>query len=1173
MSRSVLGLLVLAAIAGPGPAADDLPPVVLPGESRATALRLAEARKRIDEKKWAEAIDELQGLLEAGGRDLVPVDASRSVQARQLCHAAIAALPPEALKLYRSRVDGRAARWLEQGAGTRDPRWLRKVVDEAFCSRPAEKALDLLGDLAFERGRFDEAVYWWRMLVRTYPDPHGDRARLFAKEILARLFAGARYEAAADLEEFRKKYGAAEGTLAGRTGRYGDILEAVAKERQSEGRTDPDWATFGGDATRGLVVPGPADVLEHLAALCRDGPTWQYSLEDRTGPPGPLPFPTKPTTPTGVARTFAFHPVITSTHVHVADARHVTAHDLRSGASADWYDVARDNGGVNPNLRLPAPPDLRYTLTAAEGNVYARLGVQGLRPPAADPGPLKKPDDLESFLACLSLRPDAADSHFRWRLRAWSRDGALFEGSPLVDAGRLYVAATQFRANPPVTSIECYAADDPVEPPLRWHRPVCPPAREGKSGEPRYRHHLLTKAGPLIVFCSHAGAIVAVDADSGQPAWAVRYPRQADEGAERLTGLAPCLYADGRLYAAPNDSKHLLCLDAATGRTLWEREPMEVVHLLGVGQGRLIFTTPKGLRAVGAADGSDRGGWMQPQAGDAVRPMGRGLLIGDLVLWPTELGVYALRQEDGEVAGDPTLLHRLPAGNLACAHGCLAVADRFTLSVFVPPALRPREKPRQARTKPPSPKGAALERPPPPPRGDRPFLSPTASSGETAALPLRKAWHASLAAGEVVLPGVGSLVFSRSAEGGLTARRLATGDVAWRSRLPFLPAWVGTHGNLVVAGGDGGIVCLREEDGGPVWEFPDNLKPRGCNPWALTDLQLRAGRLFFFQESRRLFALDVETGRVLWSHWAPNARLRLPPPRGCFFPNFHASATRLLVQTATGRRWLLDAATGRLLDDSPTSSQPWPAPPRALDAHTLALVADSRRVLTLDAATGKDLWHLDLPGKTTLTGEPPQVLSHGDVLLLATPTNLGYRLDRLDRSSGQRSWARPCLLNLDRLDTTAWALDDEAVFLAHDHLLEARSLADGRLLWERPLSEASSWIVRRVGEGLLAYPDVAPRPYFRFPSLGVSVQWKRVKPPDAPAGFPVLCCDARTGRLVQRLNFPGFPRAQVRPDSPGSLVIVTSLASSSGAPPLALGPHGGFVALAGDVWGLASEGK
>jgi outer membrane protein assembly factor BamB len=1383
--RAWLGWLLLGGVASIAAAADD-PPVVLPGESRATTLRLAEARKRIDEKKWAEALDELQGVLEAGGGDLVPLDAGRSVAARRLCHAAIAAMPPDALRLYRGRVDGRARKWLEQGTAGRDPRSLRKVVDEAFCSTPAEKALDLLGDLAFERGRFEEAIYWWRLLARlpaakpagppegalAYPDPRGDRARVCAKQVLARLFAGARSEAAEELKAFRAAFGAAEGTLAGRTGRYADTLDAVAREHEpeapakgspmGEGQPDPDWATFGGDGSRGLVVPAPPDALESLAALCRDGPTWQYSLEARTDPPGPTPLPLGPKTTTALARTFAFHPIITSTHVVVADARFVTAHDLRTGASADWYDVARDNGGVNPNLTLPAPPDLRYTLTAAEGNVYVRLGVQGLLPPPAPVGRANGPAapkvEAESFLACLGLPPphpqplspegrgekekaplprgergwgEGANSHLRWRVRAISRDGAVLEGSPLADGGRLYVATTRFPTNRSVTSIDCYPADDPEEPPLRWRRDVCERRETQAAGEPRYRHHLLTRAGPLVVFCSHAGAIVAVDADTGQPAWAVRYPRSSpqEDESEPLTDLAPCLYAGGRLYAAPADARRLLCLDAATGQTLWEREKTAVVHLLGVGQGRLIFTTPTGLRAVAAADGSDKEGWQQPAVGEAVRPMGRGLLIGDLVLWPTEQGVYAVRQEDGQVAGDRTLLHRLPVGNLACAHGCLAVADRFTLSVFVPPGLRPRPKRGAVRAAPRSPEErlealartaddrrrageparalaaweAVLATPAlrtlqvfdgsgrPAPAGDhaaaalhalpaavrqdsekraealwakavperrgaaaerlaaefphtqaarralaalarereqakqpgaaahawrlllatgvdgkeqtearagldrcyRQLLSRAVPSESTApALPLRKVWHVSLSPGESVLPGAdpgtdAALVFSADAAGKLIVRRLSTGEIAWHSRLSFVPSWAAVHGNLVLAGGAQGTACLREEDGGRVWEFPApqagpvssaiagsfRIVREPQRPEALEGFQLQAGRLFFFQGQRRLFALDVETGRVLWTRWAPNGSLNLPAPRGRFFACYRAGPSRILLQASAGRRWLLDAATGRLLDDAPASTRPWAAPPRLLDAHTLLLVDGNRRVLALDIQTGKERWHHDLAGWTTWSGEPPQVLARGDTLLLLSPTNAGYRFGPLDRDGGKTAWTHRFPVQLKRVDTASWALDDERVAFAHDHFLAVHSLADGRLVWERPLPEASSWTVRRVGDALLAYPETAPRRLFRFLSLGGSLQWEKDEPLDAPAGWPLLCFDFRSGELIQRMNFPAFPRAHRRPGTPGSLVVASSLAPASGVSPLRLGPRGGVVSLAGDVWGLEPEGK
>src|SRR5205823_10121183 len=123
---------------------------------------------------------------------------------------------------------------------------------------------------------------------------------------------------------------------------------------------------------------------------------------------------------------------------------------------------------------------------------------------------------------------------------------------------------------------------------------------------PRYRHHLLTWAGNQLVYCAHAGAVAAVEPWTGQPLWAVRYPSRGPltaEGEPSPRDLAPCVYADGRLFVAPLDSDRLFCLDAATGRALWEREELEIVHLLGVAQERVLFTTRQGLQASQVATG------------------------------------------------------------------------------------------------------------------------------------------------------------------------------------------------------------------------------------------------------------------------------------------------------------------------------------------------------------------------------------------------------------------------------------------------------------------------------------------------------------------------------------------------------------------------------------------
>ncbi len=242
--------------------ADEPSAVVLSGESKATALRLADARKRLDEQKWSEAIEALQAILNTAGNDLVALTPTHSVQARHLCQIHLASLPPEALRLYRQRYETPARKKLEPAEAGQDRQQLRKVVDEAFVTRTAEKAIDRLGDLAFERGRFDEAEEWWRLLsplpdahreeatrglALVYPDLSLDPARIQAKQLLARLYRDPESGWATELDGFRARHGKTEGSLAGRKGRYADLLQALANEKSKTARAaDSDWPTFGG---------------------------------------------------------------------------------------------------------------------------------------------------------------------------------------------------------------------------------------------------------------------------------------------------------------------------------------------------------------------------------------------------------------------------------------------------------------------------------------------------------------------------------------------------------------------------------------------------------------------------------------------------------------------------------------------------------------------------------------------------------------------------------------------------------------------------------------------------------------------------------------------------------------------------------------------------------------
>jgi hypothetical protein len=185
-------------------------PVRLPGESDRTARRLddvarleKEARANPTRERWNEVLDELQSILSTSGNDLVSAGDGLLVPARWRCHARVARLPADVLETYRNRLESQATKLLEKGRNDRDTRPLLRLVEEMFCTRSAEAGLDLLGDLAFERGELTEAERWWRLVsplsgaekpddervtVPAYPDPKLAPARLQAKQLLARWF-------------------------------------------------------------------------------------------------------------------------------------------------------------------------------------------------------------------------------------------------------------------------------------------------------------------------------------------------------------------------------------------------------------------------------------------------------------------------------------------------------------------------------------------------------------------------------------------------------------------------------------------------------------------------------------------------------------------------------------------------------------------------------------------------------------------------------------------------------------------------------------------------------------------------------------------------------------------------------------------------------------------------
>ena len=255
-------------------------------EKAETLLRNAASLAR--DSQWAEAIEIYQRIIDQYGDKVakLPRDKDKAVDPssdefvlfvdlRAYCHRSLANLPPEARRIYRNRMDSLAERWFREGERRRDAPLLRRVVELAFCSSWGDEALELLGDLAFQDGRFGEALAMYRPLVPdrsedasglVYPDPSVDLARIAAKKLLCRAAAGEKLILAQELDTFSKRFPEASGSLTGARDRT---------QRSCRNRSRPTILL----PRRSPTAAGrPSRVPSHVAGLCPSPSTWgRYS--------------------------------------------------------------------------------------------------------------------------------------------------------------------------------------------------------------------------------------------------------------------------------------------------------------------------------------------------------------------------------------------------------------------------------------------------------------------------------------------------------------------------------------------------------------------------------------------------------------------------------------------------------------------------------------------------------------------------------------------------------------------------------------------------------------------------------------------------------------------------------------------------------------------------------
>ena len=708
------------------------------------AARLEQARALAADENWDEAVDIFRELAGERSDAVVEVDDGRFVSLRTYCHVQMARLPTEALATYRRRVDPLAERWYREGLAARDESLLRRVVDELFCSSWGDDALVALGELALERADYAAARCAWEQVSPLLRDPTGkplwlaldgvdltkhwpDVSRRWAERpewpawlafpdtdidladvrfrlVLASIRAGELRRAELELAFLRHAHSDAIGRLGGQSGPYVAALERLlASAREWPAEPQPtDWPTFAGSLQRVPSAPklGPVTgpIWRRPVSL---QPTDVLRLAQRNnvriivGFGGGVMERRNDTPVRESQKPLSFFPVAADGVVYYSDATRIHAVDLATGRPAITRDgvLHRDDPleDLRTSDRIRIGPGgwqttsggavgvPRHTLTITDKIVYGRMGSPATA--RVEPRPGSKHDRLVG----LNLRRDGALAFsVQPKEPAWA-----FDGVPVGDDRRVYVAMRHSDVTPHAY-VACY---DVATGNLLWRTAIGAADTPGAGSGDEITHNLLTLVGDRIYFNTNLGLVAALDARTGAICWLHRYERRTSE--PLITGRtmplqferdpAPCLFYEGLIIVAPTDTPEVFALDAMTGRALWRNDQMDDgLHLLGVVRRNVIVGGHR-LRGVDLRTGKLRFTWPESEHA-GIRGMGRGLVAGDEVFWPTRSEIHVIHGVTGARSRPPISLASVGSqgANLAAAQGRLVVAGYDKLMAFGP---------------------------------------------------------------------------------------------------------------------------------------------------------------------------------------------------------------------------------------------------------------------------------------------------------------------------------------------------------------------------------------------------------------------------------------------------------------------------------------------------------
>lgn len=522
-------------------------------DTQAARWRVDEIQGHIAARRWNDAIDGLQELLDEHASDVLGAEQARLASGARALHEThygaapkarelLFGLPLEARARYRERHEPAARAALERAGQSLGRRALWEVARRFPLTDAAQRAAWTLGDLEWERGNSGEAFAAWGYAL------------------------GLALETARLPLDSATAWNDAQTRLATRGGRADAQLAAIAR-RVSLAAGALASETAAREATQGVRsarLPG------------RDADTW---FEPYVLPQHPFALVAKP----------SLHATRSESTLFVSTSLRLVALDAYTGAllwktdePPGWSDL-----GAQRRREFEKGIDLANSWIQAAAN--DRIAVAPLQIPVA----FMQNRDFQNLANITTIIPDRRLFAFDARTGAplwnhmppasWDGDSGGFvermsiAGAPLIVGRRVLVPCHRMQGRIDY-HVGCFDLDTGA---LLWSTDVISGQRElNMFGRPmrEFTAPPLVVSGSNVIALTQLGAIASLDLYTGEVRWVTIYDQMPLPKNRELAGRneRPVVWANqppvvtgSTVIAAPFDSKDLVGLDLDAGTLLW----------------------------------------------------------------------------------------------------------------------------------------------------------------------------------------------------------------------------------------------------------------------------------------------------------------------------------------------------------------------------------------------------------------------------------------------------------------------------------------------------------------------------------------------------------------------------------------------------------------------------